>query len=322
MRKTKAMSSFILFFSVIIVILFILFSLYIYINRESDTSLELFSKVLIAFLAAFIIIAFDILKPIKPDNRRVQLLILRNKEEINTREFDLQLLKISNSYVGYRTINDINIFSRKKQNFQHKKVPFDIEDLDLVEAAFWCWLSKKYTTHWDVEEIIFEGISGGGGSISQKNDAESNPIVINHVKMEELLTHNIYTINQGQFFQISLPSGSDVKLILSTDSRRCYLIQNKFYKLQIVISYTGSSGVEWTLLGNKILESIKKYSNNKDYYTNNFSIEFTCEYSKFFKGNPDFLRQKKWITNLMEETFHNFDWSEIKPKLEKAYEIN
>ncbi|MHB9040830.1 MAG: hypothetical protein ACYC4T_09270 [Melioribacteraceae bacterium] len=322
MRKRKQMNTFIIVLSVLIMIMFILFFIYIYINSESETSLELFSKVLIALLAAFIIIAFDILKPVKPVTKSVQIIILRNKENRNMQEFSDRLLKTSYSFIKYSTLYDVDIYSKKKELNKSYKAPYEVEDLDLVETAFWCWLSKKYTIHWDTKERIVEGISGGGGSISQKEDAEASPKILTIEFMKGLLQHNNFELDRGIFSQVAIPSGTDVKLILNTESQRSYTFSNRYLELNIKMEYVGSTGVEFTILGNKILESLKKSSRNQEYYTNNFIIEFSCKYSKWYKGNSELRKQMSWINALTSDFYENFDWSQIRPKLEKAYGIN
>lgn len=316
------MNTYILILSIIILAMFISFIVYVYINRESEASLELFGKVLIAVMAAFIIIGFDILKPISNDSKRIKLLILKNKEGLNTQEISDRLGKVSSVFNGYQTINDISLFTREKENFTIPKSEAEIETVDLVEMAFWCWLSKKYTDHWDINEIWFEGISGGGGSSQRNENAELNPTCVKIDKMKKLLNHNSRELNQGSFFEINLPSNTRIDLVQYHDSFRRYLISNKYFKLNITISYIGNSGVFGSILGNKMLESLKKFSLDQDYFSNDIIIDLNCSYSLWYKGNPEFLKQKKWVNDLMNDLYKNFDWSEIKPRLEKAYGIN
>ena len=314
------MNIYIVILSTIILIMFIFFFVYVYTNRESDASLELFGKVLIAVMAAFVIIGIDVLKPIQNDSKRIQILILKNKEGWNTQEIADRLLKVSSFYNGYQTISDISLFTKKKENFIIPKA--ETATVDLVEMAFWCWLSKKYTTHWDIKDIAFEGISGGGGSSQSDENAEPNPTCVKIDQMRKLLSHNSRELNQGSFFKIHLPSNTSIDLIQHSVSFRRYLISNKYFKLDITISYIGNAGVFGSILGNKMLESLKKFSSDQDYYTNDIIVDLNCSYSLWYKGNPEFLRQKKWINNLMDDAYKNFDWSEIRPKLEKAYGIN
>ena len=50
-------------------------------------------------------------------------------------------------------------------------------------------------------------------------------------------------------------------------------------------------------------------------------IKMKCTFFSFRKGSPELLKQKNWILNIMNGVKHDFDWSNLKPELEKAYGV-
>lgn len=309
--KSK-MSIFILI--IIIVLLFAIFLL-AFINRESEVIMQIIIKVLfIAIITAFVLIVLEIDSPIQSDSKTVEVLILRNKEEVNVKDFSEKLLMVGSSHQkGYGLLHNITIFNTKNEEVV---IDSDTISLDLLEMAFWTWLSKKYHIHWYVNTESFEGISGSGISINEAEDAEKNPTELGKDELQEYLKDNMYTINPGTFWGISLPSGSSVNVIKRNKNNRVFQIKNKYIDFKISIYRVGSTGLLYTSLG----ENIRKTLLSPDeWYVDNFKVSFESNYKKIYRGSLQTKKQKKWVNEIMEDFYNDFDWLLLKSDLEKSY---
>jgi hypothetical protein len=294
----------------------ILVAVYVYYNRESTNSIDLLIKVLIAFIAALIIISFDILKEEKSDNKKVKVLILRNNETIETKDFSNRLLKINSFTNGYSLLDEVNLLSRKNDSIKNSETIA----LDLLENTLWVWLSKKYHLHWEMEQTNFSGISGGSGNMGILKEAENEVTKYKIDSLREILKNNYYELSPARFWGVSLPKNTKVSFLKRTSRERTFLLRNKYIQFKISVYKIGNSGVEFTNLGERILKSLSKYyPNTESFYANNLIVEFTCDYSRWFKGSPDTIRQKKWVSEIINEFSNDFDWEILKPYIEKVY---
>jgi hypothetical protein len=218
---------------------------------------------------------------------------------------------------GYDIMSNIEIFHVAKiQETRDSLIPEQI-GLDLLEYSFWTWLGKRYSCHWDIEQDYFEGISGGGGRILTAFDADKETEVFKYNDLKEILSLNqLLPEGHGQFIRIHFPKNTTIEVIQGT-KRRVYKIGNKYFRLRIDIYYIGSSGLTYTSLGEKIKKSLR--ANENEWYSDNFFIKMKCDFSSFRKGSPHLKDQRDWIIDIMDGIEHDFDWSNLKPELEKAY---
>lgn len=304
-----------------VLILIGLLSWFLIINRADDKFNQIFSKVLIALVAAIVLIGFELLLKPKPIEKKVKVLTLRNKTYTNLTEFSNRLLKINSDFKnGYSIMSTVELFSINNINKLGNKYKPDQISLDNLEYSFWTWLGKKYTIHWDIEQDYFEGISGGGGNTSAVQDADKETKILKYEELKSLLSSN-QLINDihGGFFKINFPKGSHIEIIEDTENRRAYKIHNKYYKLYIEMYSIGTSGLTYTTLGEKIKKTLKASDN--EWYSDRLILKMKCEFSSFRKGSPQLIKQKNWIIDIMEGIEHDFDWEKIKPELEKAYDL-
>ncbi len=304
-----------------VLILIGLLSWFLIINRADERFNQIFSKILIALIAAIVLIGFELLVRPKPVEKKIKVLTLRNKDYTNMSEFSNRLLKINSDYKnGYSIMSDIEIFSSKHVESIGEDYDAESIGLDNLEYSFWTWLGKKYMIHWDIEQDYFEGISGGGGNTSIAQNADKQTRKLKYKELKDLLISNqLMPEEHGRFFEIHFPKNTSIDVIEDSKHRREYIIKNKYYSLTVTIYSIGGSGLTYTNLGEKIKAGL---SGNKDeWYSDRLILSMKCNFSSFRKGSPELIKQKNWIIDIMNGIEHDFDWSNLKPELEKAYEI-
>ena len=152
---------------ILVLILVGLLGCFLIINRADERFNQIFSKILIALIAAIVLIGFELLVRPKPIEKKIKVLTLRNKTYTNLSEFSKLLSKINSDYKNaYSIMSNNEIFSDNHVKKLGKDYDPESIGLDNLEYSFWTWLGKKYMIHWDIEQDYFEGISGGGGNIS------------------------------------------------------------------------------------------------------------------------------------------------------------
>lgn len=290
----------------------------ILVNRHDEKIAQIGVKILIiAIVTSFTLIIFQIISPLPSDSKTVDILILRNKKVVNIKDFSEKLLKVGSLHKnGYGLLHNVSLFSPKNKGI---KINPDVISIDLLEMSFWTWLSKRYHLHWDVDIEYFEGISGGQGNINKSADAEKNPKKLSSDDISGYLQDSIFLVPKGHLWGLSLPSGSTLNIIERDKHRRAFQIKNKFIDFEIDIHKVGGSGLLFTTLG----ENIRKTLPSPDsWYSDNFKVKFECKYSKWFRGSLNTKKQKKWVNEIMNDFYNDFDLSLVKPDLEKAYSSN
>jgi hypothetical protein len=295
---------------------------YLAINRTSETATQTLLKIIIGLFTISILICFDILSPGKVETKEVKLLMLINKTgEVDGFVNELQKTGSEHSK-GYQEINNVIVFTPRKNKDNTKQYKLDSDHLDIVEMATFFWLSTRNRAHWDVQNKYFEGISGGGGNQRKSMGAENKPLKLDDKKLAEILERNIFQADGGYLPWMFLPSGSKMTTE-RTELSRIIKISNKYIdEFKIEITHVGHGGLLWTDLG----ENIKKYKLGKDinesWYTSHFIINLSVKYNRLRKGSPETKKQIAWINSIMEDYYNDFDWRLIKKDLEKYYSLN
>jgi len=290
----------------------------ILVNKHDEKIAQIGVKILIlAIVTSFTLVIFQIISPLPSDSKTVDVLILRNKKVVNIKDFFEKLLKVGSPHKnGYELLHTTSLFSPKNKGIE---IDPEVISIDLLEMSLWTWLSKRYALHWDVDIEYFEGISGGQGNINQAVDAEVNPTKFSSDDIQEYLQDSIFLVDKGQLWKLSLPSGSSLNIIDRTKCRRSYQIKNKHIDFTIDIHKVGGSGLLVTTLG----ENIRKTLPSPDsWFSDNFKVKFECRYSKWFRGSLNTKKQKKWVNEIMNDFYNDFEWRLVKPDLEKAYSSN
>jgi len=300
---------------IFLVVLLIVSVLLIIMNKHEEKIAQIGVKILVVtIITAFILIIFEIFSPLPIDNKTVDVLILCNKEKIDVKNFFDRLLKVGSPHrKGYELLTAVDLFFPKNDKLE---IDLEAQSLDSLEMAFWLWLAKKYSIHWDVESEYFEGISGGSGSSGQSKDAEKNPVEFSPEELQKLLHDNTYLVSKGQLWKIMLPSGTSLSVIERSKCRRGFRIKNDYINFKIDIHKVGDSGLLYTTLG----ENIRKTLSSPDsWYSHNFKVKFECAYTKWFRGSLRTKKQKKWVNEIMNDFYNDFEWNLVKSDLERAY---
>jgi len=308
-----------IFLIITVLILIGLLSLFLILNRADEKFNQIFSKILIALIAAIVLIGLELLVNPKPIEKKIKILTLRNKDYTILSEFSKKLLKANSDFKnGYLIMSDIETFSSQHiQNLGNKYDPETIS-LDNLEYSFWTWLGKRYMIHWDIDQDYFEGISGGGGNISINRGADKETENVSYLELKNLLKSNqLMPFEHGRFFNIQFPKNTKIKIIEETKHRRAYEIKNNYFKLNVEMYSIGTSGLTYTTLGEKIIESLKAVDN--ELYSDRLIMNLKCSFSSIRKGSPNLIKQKDWILDIVNGLEHDFEWNNIKPELEKAY---
>ncbi len=192
----------------------------------------------------------------------------------------------------------------------------DNPTMDLLEIAFWSWLSKNYPNHWQVVYTDNFGISGwGGGSINQVGNAEKEPRIVKTNAMQEILKHNIFEFDPVTFMQLALPKTATISMPKRERGKSVFEIKTKNLTLKVTIKRTGESHLEGSKVGEKILSE----SSNITQSVKHFRVNFKTRLNKLKVFSQETERQIEWVKGLQQKFYDNFDWSVIKPDLEKAY---
>lgn len=308
---------------ILIITIFILVALlgcFLVINREDEKFNQILSKILIALIAAIVLIGLELIVKPKPITKKIKVLTLRNKDYTNLREFSIRLMKINSDFKnGYSIMSEIETFSSKHVQSLGEKYDSEEIGLDNLEYSFWTWLGKKYMIHWDIEQDYFEGISGGGGNTSASLGADKETKIVEYQELRNLLRSNqLMPEKHGRFFEIHFPKGTTIKIIEDKKNRREYKIENKYYTLFVEMYSIGSSDLIYTNLGEKIKKSLE--DNKDEWYSDRLILNLKCNFSSFRKGSPNLLKQREWIIDVLDGLEHDFDWNNLKPELEKAYD--
>jgi len=251
------------------------------------------------------------------DNKSVQVSILRNKKEVNVYDFMVKLLKVNSRHKkGYVLLNNVNLFFPKNKEIIANS---DVIAFDLLEMAFWTWLSKRYHLHWDVDIDEIEGISGGGGTIDIKSDAEKEPLKLSLEDIQKYLKNNTYSAHKGNIWGITLPSGSSLDIQRNGAYSRIINIKNQYIDFKIKMYHPGNSGLEFTVFGENIKKSLQS---PEEWFVEDFKVKFDCKYTIPDNETLQFEKQKKWVNEIMENFYNDFEWALIEPDLDKAYSMS
>jgi hypothetical protein len=316
--NNKMTTTFILIFIVVLLIGTLL--VFLIINRADEKFNQILSKILIALIAAIVLIGFELLIPPKPIEKKVKVLILCDKSNTDISKLAWKLIKTNSKHKnGYSLMGRVETFSSTQ--LENKQTNFVDIGLDNLEYSFWAWLGERYSIHWDTEREYFEGISGGGGSIRRASDASEKTRAYEYQELKDLFKSNhLMPEKEGMFcHKVHFPQNTVIEIKKHSNSRREYLIKNKYYNLTIAMYSIFSTELSGTSLGNKIISDSTNTWNKL--YTRGFIVNMKCEFSRIRKGSPELIKQKKWVTEIMNGFEYDFSWENIEPELVKAYEL-
>lgn len=301
-------------FLAIIVILIGLLIWFFTLNYGSNKLNQTLIKIVGFLAAALVFIFLDIFTVNNELSATIKVLMPRNKNNYLIENFSNKLTFIGSDHAkGYNLMHSVILFSR-----QNSEKQFNNENgrsLDFVEMTFWQWMSSKYRLHWQVDNEEFIGIQGGGSTGSKAENASDSTNFISYDEMSEILKDNILELNKGFYMGIHFPYMSNLTVLKSDEYERAYLINSKNIETKIYIRCVGNSGIEGSKLGYLILKDLPK----GDWYSNNIIIKFESKIKRPRIFSIETKNQIKWIHEIQNDFYNDFDWSLIKSDLEKAY---
>ena len=79
----------------------------------------------------------------------------------------------------------------------------------------------------------------------------------------------------------------------------------------------GTSGTGFTKLGEQLAKDLP--GKKQDWISDRLFLNMSCDFSSIRKGSPHLKKQREWINVMMDRIENDFDWTIIKPDLQKAY---
>jgi len=307
----KIISIILLAFIVILIGSLIWFSA---INFGSNKLNQTLMKI-IGFLAAALVFFFlDIFSINNEFSTSIKVLMPRNKNQYLVDKLSQKLDYVGSDHVkGYNLMDEVMTFSRHNSEKQFKNE--SALSIDIVEITFWQWMSSKYRLHWQVVNEEFIGIQGGGSLGFKAENASDSTNFISHLDMSELLRDNYLELHKPFYAGIHLPYKSKLIVINRNEHERTYEIISKNIETRINITCSNNSGIEHSRLGDSILKELPK----GEWYSNNVRVKFQTKKKRLRIFSEETKSQTKWINEIQDDFYNDFDWSLIKVDLEKAY---
>lgn len=278
----------------------------IWINRDSDrTSAILIKAILAPLLVAAALLATDILSPLPSVTAEIPVLILRDYQSRLVPVY--QPLALAGSWSG----NEMPALFTTYWAWLAKNSPpasdksgkaISVADnstiveqggffLDLFEASFWTWLANRYGLHWRVQRRWFQGISGGGGSLSPAPDAEQHPTILTAQEVARRISGNALLRDPHPIAlsAVSLPSGSKVT-VDRIGNRHHIRIASSRLELAITFELVGGG-----LLGaTELAEKLKSRFPDGPIWSDHIQVNFDCSFSYLYRWSPATTQQREW----------------------------
>jgi hypothetical protein len=301
-------------FLAIIVILIGLLIWFFTLNYGSNKLNQTLVKIVGFLAAALVFIFLDIFSVNNEFSTSIKVLMPRNKGYYLVDKFTNKLDFVGSDHVkGYSLMDRVIVFSKHNSEKQFNNE--NALSLDIVEMTFWQWMSSKYHLHWQVVNEEFIGIQGGGSTGSKAENASDSTKFISHAEMSEILKDNFLELHEPFYWGIHLPYKSKLIVIKRDEYERTYKINSKNIETLISIRWVGNSGIEYSKLGDAILKELHK----GEWYSNNIRVTFETKTKRLRVFSLETKNQIKWINEIQDDFYNDFDWSLIKVDLEKAY---
>ncbi len=303
--------SFILIF--ILVILIVVIFWFLIINWGSSKLNLTILKLIGVILATSIFIIFDVFSTENEFSKNIRVVLLKDKESYYNDYLSSKLFYIGSEHSkGYQKITHMECFAKKNYSDKQK---FTKNSLDLLEVSFWSWFADLYHIHWQVNMKSFHGISGFYATSDIIKGANKVFEEITYETMSVILEDNSFTMWEGMFLGAKLPKGAKLEVVSRDNYKRDYKIETPNLILSITIFGDCNSSTEFSMLGKHFKSDLPK----NNIYSENFVVEISCllKRSKIFSLQTQ--EQLKWVRQIQNQFYEDFDWFLIKPDLEKYF---
>jgi len=296
---------------IILPVAFIIMLTIAWLNKGSEQSYNLLWPIIGGAVAAVFFFAKTFYTPLPTINQNVNILLLTSEKEIiplSLKIADKVLFKPSD---GYDHICS-EFLSYKHNNKNLEKKDHNISYFDLIEWSTLTWISRQYPGHWQIQRNWFDGISGGGGSISRAVNAEK--------EVEEITIFNLLQENQfakefkrkhGDNIFLYLPSCTEAKYNKISPEYSTLELLNRNIVIKITFEGVGGGVLGASALGEKI--SKKVHSG----YTKHFMINISVKPLRMRRFSMRTQTQIDWAKELMQFYYDSFSWDILKNNLEK-----
>jgi len=188
---------------------------------------------------------------------------------------------------------------------------------DLQAVALIYYLGQSYHFNWDMiytKKVLPGFISKRGMAL---NTDPKDKKVFSSKKLVQIFKQNKFCESLQQIHQLTLPKNTNLKYIpYSKENKKCQILISKRFAFEITItlyfsSYSAGIGKVADYIG--LTEPTNVWHVNWEERDKFGTAVVTIEcYAKFFtlkSGNPEVQRYKRWIENLFDNLYEEFDWS-------------
>lgn len=202
-----------------------------------------------------------------------------------------------------------------------KALPQSTDDLNMLTGlhaiAIMQYLGRSYHFNWDILETrhVLPGFALQIGQALNTNPKDKN--TFESAELIEIFKSNKFNESLKNISQLTLPKGTSIKYIQpSGQFKQHQIIISKKFSFVITIklyfsTYFAGLGKVANYIG--ITEPTNVWNVNWEerdkFGTAIITINCNAEFYPFKSGNPEVQRYKKWIQNLFDNLYEEFDWS-------------
>lgn len=323
----------------------------VYANRGSEQVFEIIKPMVLAVAGAWVYLAFAVLfTPPPKEEHRIEVLLFREPgqrllrlefvvEEVEHQKSQDSLRFIMADWRQKTTRPDLTEHAPSLNSFEETEL-----FLDLLELAFFEWLSQEYSGHWDVERIVDRGPSGANWRIQACPDAEQKVKAIPLSKVMKLLEENrlvkdgvrlgylrfegtegwekqLETRQKiGMFEGFILPVGATITVSHERYSRMIS-IKTQYQNFRIVLKplFAVMHGLGAKGLATKLSDQLRLETEKRSQVViEAFEVSFQHQRTRFLQWAPLAVRQAAWANQMAQLFDTYFGWKGMREDLEKA----
>jgi hypothetical protein len=213
-----------------------------------------------------------------------------------------------------------------------KKLPQSTDDLNILTEihaiAIMQYLGRSYHSDWDILEIahVLPGFASYRGQGLNTNPKDKT--TYDSAELVEIFKSNIFNESLKNISQLTLPKGTHIKYIQpSGELKQHQIIISKKYSFVITIqlyfsTYSAGLGKVANYVGVTKPTNVwnVNWEERDKYGTAVVTIKCTAKFPFYKSGNPEVQRYQKWIQNLFENMYEEFDWSICNNKMKEYNE--
>jgi hypothetical protein len=213
-----------------------------------------------------------------------------------------------------------------------KSLPEDTKEFslftELLAVAVMQYLGRSYNSDWDVLKTIRvlpgeKSILGQGLNTNPKDKKR-----FDSTELREIFSANKFKDSLDRINRLTLPKGTVIKYITSSENPQNHqiVISKKFSFTATINIYFTSYGVGLGKVANYI--GITKPSNiwNVNWKERDkfgmvaVTIDCNAKFCSLKSGNPKLQLYKRWLENMFDNLYEEFDWSVCQNAMKEHFE--